>query len=184
MFPDKIADMLYWLFSTIAQTFGALLGILGMVIIFRLQQLLNVKDKYEDIGEKCISIICEEDVPKINIYSAIYGNAMEELEKMSNLAKQNDAYNTLINLKPGVIFADKSIQEMNNNFSKFVAIMLIVVVISIIYIFEVPFMTTSHYGWLIPCICYSILLTISLYSIKNLFVNLFDSFKVNKHNCQ
>jgi hypothetical protein len=34
-------DTLYWVFSTIAQTYGAIVGIIGMLTIYRLQNLSN-----------------------------------------------------------------------------------------------------------------------------------------------
>jgi uncharacterized membrane protein YuzA (DUF378 family) len=40
-----------WVFSTVAQVFGTLLGILGIVIIFALDKSSNLKDKIERLRE-------------------------------------------------------------------------------------------------------------------------------------
>lgn len=39
MAVDK--DTLYWLFSTVAQTYGAIVGVIGMLTVYRLQNLSN-----------------------------------------------------------------------------------------------------------------------------------------------
>jgi len=38
-------DQLYWLFSTIAQTLGAIVGVIGMLTIYKLQIISNYIDK-------------------------------------------------------------------------------------------------------------------------------------------
>ena len=42
-------DTLYWLFSTIAQTYGAILGVIGMLMVYRLQNLSTIiKERMEN----------------------------------------------------------------------------------------------------------------------------------------
>jgi len=37
-------DILYWLFSTIAQTYGAIVDIMGMLTVYRLQSLSRYRE--------------------------------------------------------------------------------------------------------------------------------------------
>jgi len=47
---DKV--MLYWLFSTIAQTYGAIVGVIGMLTVYRLQILSNYIKEAMDSTKK------------------------------------------------------------------------------------------------------------------------------------
>jgi len=46
------ADTLFWFYSTVAQVFGTLLALLGVFIVYRLQdQRAKIRDAYEDAKE-------------------------------------------------------------------------------------------------------------------------------------
>ena len=45
-------DSVRWVFSTLAQVFGALIGLLGIVIIYALDKINDLKEKIEDIRLK------------------------------------------------------------------------------------------------------------------------------------
>lgn len=41
-------DTLYWLFSTIAQTYGAIVGIVGLLVVYRLQNERSIRTELRD----------------------------------------------------------------------------------------------------------------------------------------
>ncbi|MBW1754372.1 MAG: hypothetical protein JRJ46_15110 [Deltaproteobacteria bacterium] len=49
-------DDLYWLFSTIAQTLGAIVGVVGMLTVFRLQNISNTIREYYRSSEDARNI--------------------------------------------------------------------------------------------------------------------------------
>ncbi|MBW1910484.1 MAG: hypothetical protein JRJ11_13250 [Deltaproteobacteria bacterium] len=58
-------DTLYWLFSTIAQTYGAIAGIIGMLTVYKLQQLSNAKkDAFKEVGEPLLDLLAG---PELNL---------------------------------------------------------------------------------------------------------------------
>ena len=42
------ADMIYWLFSTIAQTIAAIIGLIGMVTVYKIQLIRNSSKEIMD----------------------------------------------------------------------------------------------------------------------------------------
>jgi len=59
-------DTLYWLFSTVAQTYGAIVGVIGMLTVYRLQNLSNfIKEAMDNSKDRRLNYFGE----------AIYGQS-------------------------------------------------------------------------------------------------------------
>lgn len=55
-------ESLYWLFSTIAQTYGAIVGIIGMLTVYRLQTLSNQIENSRKNSEESVKVLVGLDV--------------------------------------------------------------------------------------------------------------------------
>ena len=72
-------DTLYWLFSTIAQTYGAIVGVIGMLTVYRLQNLSNfIKEAMDNSKDRRFYYFGE----------AIYGQSPQEFIEIWREHKQ------------------------------------------------------------------------------------------------
>lgn len=123
-------DTLYWFFSTIAQTYGATLGVLGMFSIYRLQSLYNKKENCRRQSEE--AAISAFGLPA-------KGFSPEDLQEKFSRATGEEkskwgSSNTEI-LHKAVNRIDRHLKQgkkIRNNFFIFMIINLFIIVASII----------------------------------------------------
>ena len=61
-YSDMKEDGLYWLFSTIAQTLGAMVGLIGMLTIYKLQTLSTQMNDFRRNYEVELKYFCGNDI--------------------------------------------------------------------------------------------------------------------------
>lgn len=95
------ADTLYWLYSTIAQTLGAILGVCGMVCVFRLGNLRSARwAVVGKISEFCFCLMGDYAPPAKKI--------LEECEQLLNASRKSfDVRGKKISIRGNAVIVEK-----------------------------------------------------------------------------
>ena len=119
-------DDLYWLFSTIAQTLGALVAVIGMLSIFKFQNLASYMNELVRRGDTYLS----------GGIAQIPESIIKELKKRSNYSDVQDEQhqNVLARLMSELELSLATRKEIRDRFMKFIIPNLVLIVASIIAI--------------------------------------------------
>lgn len=138
---------LFYLFSTIAQTYGAILGFIGMLVVFRIDQLHRFreicKDRAEEPANKCFCKLgCKMDTKRLtadgllDIWNKIKKDKKEQLKQLRQNHKE--LYDKVDNEVSGIKRYVKWSKLIKWLFGIFLIYHLAIINFSIFSIYTVP----------------------------------------------
>ena len=166
------ADTLYWLFSTVAQTYGAIIGVMGMLVIFRLQNFSTLRGSIiTSLKEPMLSIFGRE---ALGIQSKDIIKSWTEYPdaKKTQMQKHSRDYHTIMNnqvkrLRENLEWS----AQIRSRFYFFMAYHLAFIVVSILLLFATDELQTYYFYWVFWCLIVAV--TVSLLSMGTLAQALF-----------
>ena len=164
-------NTLYWLFSTIAQTYGAIVGIIGMLTIYKLQLISNSVGGIMERSERYRSAhppIRDLDLPTAKDFY----NKWPEYRKTATKRLVPEAAKNRLDIfhkQLGILFDLRD--EIKNEFWVFIGIHLTIIILCVLGIFAsrvlAPFSN--------PILCFIIIiLKISIIDIISLCLTLLE----------
>lgn len=133
-------DTLYWFFSTIAQTYGAVVGILGFLMVFRLQNMRQIRSELRERQLKRMIMIfgdeagCWPPRQMIHNYKNRDSSAEQNYRKKLNPTDRKILWYDMTVMERADEYADRII----NSFIPFFAYHLFIIIGSFAAIYVIP----------------------------------------------
>jgi len=137
------ADTLYWLFSTIAQTYGAIVGIIGMLTIYRLQTLSNQMENCRKNAEESVKISVGLNMSLLdaeNLVKAWINKPQDQIRKIKESSL--DRFNIINREVEKINKCIKQRNDIRHDFKSFIFSHVSMIILAIILLTQVTLLAS------------------------------------------
>jgi len=133
------AETLYWLFSTVAQTYGAIVGIIGMLTVYKLQIIRNKKTEIIKQTDRQLQYFFDYKRFTMTPEDIVYA------WETGNYDKRNNADTAIMdNLIKEIKQVNKVTKEIKTSFKAFLVYHLAMITISMVCLLQTEILETSN----------------------------------------
>ena len=134
-------ETLYWLFSTVAQTYGAIVGILGMLVVYKLQHLsTTIIELRQDYKDTIRFFFAMQSINMSDNHLVISWDQISDAREST--PEKNEMDDLITTLKP---LLHKS-NEIRREFKIFILPHLLLIILSILSLLVCDYLATLNAG--------------------------------------